>query len=123
MPENENTTNEQKHASTAARPPAKKKPTPHPTRRLSLENFPFADLLLHMADAERLPIPAPAKHHFVITSCLNSQCTSPPPQLIWLLYLLLDKMIPVLLDWLKKKYGSNWPALIKEQILTGDLPW
>jgi hypothetical protein len=90
---------------------------------MELNDFPFAKLLIDMADVETLSLPGPAKHHYVIASVVNTISTSPPPVLVWLIYLILNQAIPILLEWLKSKYGEAWPTDVKSAIAAGRLPW
>lgn len=90
---------------------------------MDLDRFPFTKLLLDMADAEKLPLPGPAKHAYVSASIVNALSTSPPPAMVWFLYMILNQLIPIVLEWLKKKYGDTWAGEVHTAILSGQIPW
>jgi len=90
---------------------------------MELNDFPFTKLLLDMADVDTLSLPGPGKHAWVMSSVINAISTSPPPVLVWLIYMILNQAIPILLEWLKSKYGATWPTDVKSAIAAGRLPW
>jgi len=80
-------------------------------------------LIEDIVTAERLGLPGPAKHGWVLAHQLIRRAQSPPPSWIWLLAILLEKLIPIVLDWLKKKYGDQWPETTSQLLLVKKLPW
>jgi len=74
-------------------------------------------------DAECEDVPGFVRHQWVIARQIQRHAESPPPVWISLVMTLLDKLIPLLLDYLKKKYGDKWPAAARDALLNKALPW
>jgi len=81
------------------------------------------ELLEDLATAEAQPLPGFARHAWVIARQLQRHSQSPPPWAISLLIIILDRIIPILLDWLKQHYGPAWPQQVRQLIANGQLPW
>ncbi|MDP2323894.1 MAG: hypothetical protein Q8N51_07680, partial [Gammaproteobacteria bacterium] len=76
---------------------------------LEITDADLRDLLRNMAVAESAAIPGVARQCLVIGQAVTRKSQSPPPVWIWLLVIALEKGIPLLLEWLKKHYGEEWP--------------
>ena len=82
---------------------------------INLHNNEFVNnLTLDMAEAENLQVPGIAKHHWVVARQIQRYSKSPPPTWVWLLVTLLEKVIPIVLEWLRKNYGDSWPAKVRQ---------
>lgn len=81
------------------------------------------DLVGDICAAEQMNLPGPARHAWVLAHQIIKRAQSPPPVWIWFLILILEKLIPALLDWLKKKYGDEWLQKVSNKLKTGLLPW
>jgi len=81
------------------------------------------DLCLDLCAAEQLLLPGPARQAWVIASQTIKRAQSPPPVWIWFATLLLEKLIPILLEWIKARYGTDWTAKIHDKLKAGQLPW
>jgi len=80
-------------------------------------------ILQDIITAEQMPLPGPAKQGWVLANQTNRHSASAPPSWIWLLALLLEKLIPALLDYLKKKFGAQWPEKATAKLNVDKLPW
>lgn len=80
-------------------------------------------LLEDITNAEKLSLPGPAKQTWVIACQLQRHTQSLPPTWAWLLVKLLDVLIPILIEWLKHKYGDNWITKTKDTLELDRLPW
>jgi len=90
---------------------------------LSFSDDDMLSLVADIAAAADMPIPGRARHSWVIANQMRRRQQSPPPQWIWLLIELLEKLIPFLIDWLKKNYGENWIDQLHSIVARGRLPW
>lgn len=88
-----------------------------------LKDDEIMDLLSDIVAAEAMPLPSFAKHEWVRTCQLNKRCQSPPPDWIWILSKLIDAILPIIIEYLKKRYGTKWPARLANCIAAGVLPW
>jgi len=80
-------------------------------------------LLQDMVLAENTNMPGPAKHYWVIAEQLARHKASPTIPWAWVIFEVLTIIIPKLLDWLKKKYGQQWPDQITPALMEKKLPW
>lgn len=80
-------------------------------------------LLQDICYAESLNLPGVGKHNWVVASQILQNSQSPPPIWIWLLVKLLETLIPAVLDYLKQKFGADWPTTTMTKISKGQLPW
>lgn len=90
---------------------------------LTLTDDELRDLIGDIAAAESLELPGPAKQVWVIAEQTHKRALSPQPTWIFLLVRLLEMIIPELLDWLKTKYGKDWPERTLAALKNGYLPW
>lgn len=74
-------------------------------------------------EAESQAVPGFARNHWVIARQIQRHCTSPPPIWISLVVALLERLIPLVLDYLKHKYGDNWPSAAAKALADKTLPW
>jgi len=81
------------------------------------------DVTYQMALAEHHGLPGFAKHQHVLLAICAPHIKSDPPSWLWLLAKLLDTLIPLLLDWLKKRYGDKWPHAVIDAHHRGKEPW
>lgn len=93
------------------------------TPLLSLTTDDLTSIALDIIDAETAQLPGPAKHAYVVAAACNRASKSPPPVWVWVLITVLDKLIPLVIDWLKKRYGQEWPDKLKIDLAQGMLPW
>lgn len=98
-------------------------PAPPPVTLAEFTDADLRDLLMDMCVAEASAVPGIARQAFVIAHAAMRAAKSPPPVWIWLIVVMLEKIIPVILDWLKKKYGDDWPTKTIEALSKGRLPW
>jgi hypothetical protein len=89
----------------------------------TFSNDDFATLLMDILEAEALPIPGIARHHYVVARQIGRACASPPPAWIWILVKALDYIIPVILQAIKDKYGDEWPTKLGQALLDKVTPW
>jgi hypothetical protein len=73
--------------------------------------------------AEKKSLPGPAKKAWVTAEMCNYYSASPPPDWVLLLFCVLDKLIDVLLDYLKHKYGDDWPERLASALRRKVMPW
>ena len=90
---------------------------------LTLTDVDVRLLLADIIEAEALPLPGFAKHHYVIARQISRQAQSPPPIWIALAIKALDYAIPLILDWLVAHYGDNWSKRVGQLLHYGGLPW
>jgi len=80
-------------------------------------------ILANMVLAEANVGPGPAKHWWVVGEELRRHTRSPMIPWAWILVEVLNILIPKLLEWLKKKFGDQWPDQVTASLQAGKLPW
>lgn len=73
---------------------------------MTLDDKFLDDLCTDISKAERLNLPGPAKHGFVVACQIQRYSHSDPSPVVWILIALLEKLIPIVVDWLKKHYAT-----------------
>jgi hypothetical protein len=81
------------------------------------------DLVADICAAEQMNLPGAAKHGWVVAAGIIRRAQSPPPVWIWFITLLLDKVIPPILEWIRTHYGTEWVEPVLAKLKLGQLPW
>lgn len=97
--------------------------TPPNNTLITFTDTDLRDLLMDMCVAEAAGVPGIARQSLVIVQAAMRKAKSPPPVWIWLLTVMLEKVIPIILAWLKAKYGDEWPTKTITALSKGLLPW
>jgi hypothetical protein len=81
------------------------------------------DLLWDMLRAEETQLPSRGKQALVIANALARASTSPPPLWAWLLVEALERLIPLLVEYIQKQFGAQWTDLVRGLLEQDKLPW
>jgi len=74
-------------------------------------------------EAQNLEISPLEKHHWTIVRICSNHVHSSPDAWIALLSIFLDKIIPLIIDYCKRRWGDRWPETLAKYVAQSALPW